>query len=184
MKKVTFITGNQKKADFLSRHLGLEIPHEKINLDEIQSLELEAIVKHKAEEAYRKLAQPVLVEDISFSIDALGGKLPGPFIKWFIEEVGYEQLCRLADADPNRGATTSVCYGYFDGDVLKLFSGSQRGTIPKNPRGSDGFGWNAIFIPDGSTKTNAEMTEAETERYSLRTTTVYPAIKEFLESIE
>lgn len=183
MKQPTFITGNQKKADFLARYLGHPVEHTKLDLDEIQSLDLEEIVDHKARQAYQKIGRAVLVEDISFSLDALGGKLPGPFIKWFIDEIGFEQLCRLADPDPSRGATTSVCYAYFDGREIKLFSGSLRGTLPQHPKGDDGFGWNGIFIPVGSAKTNAQMNEEETAKYSLRTATVYPAIKEFLNSL-
>ena len=184
MKQPVFITGNQKKADFLAKHLDHPVEHVKLDLDEIQSLDLEEIVEHKVRQAYKKIGRAVLVEDIAFSLDSLGGRLPGPFIKWFIDEIGFEQLCRLADADVKREATTSVCYGYFDGQEVKLFKGSLRGTLPQHPKGEDGFGWNCIFIPEGSTKTNAEMDEQETEKYSLRTTAVYPQLKEFLESID
>jgi inosine/xanthosine triphosphate pyrophosphatase family protein len=41
-----------------------------------------------------------------------------------------------------------------------------------------------MFIPDGADKTLAEMNELETEQYSLRTTTVYPQLKTFLEGID
>lgn len=184
MKQPVFITGNQKKADFLAKHLGHSIEHVKLDLDEIQSLDLRKIVEHKVRQAHQKIGRTVLVEDIAFSLDSLGGKLPGPFIKWFIDEIGFERLCRLADTDAQRGATTSVCYGYFDGQEVKLFQGSLRGTVPQHPKGEDDFGWNCIFIPEGSNKTNAEMDEEETEKYSLRTTTVYPQIKEFLASLD
>lgn len=184
MKQPVFITGNQNKADFLAKHLGHSVEHVKLDLDEIQSLNLEEIVEHKVRQAYQKIGRPVLVEDIAFSLDSLGGKLPGPFIKWFIDEIGFEQLCRLADADTKRGATTSVCYGFFDGHEVKLFKGSLRGNVPQHPRGKDGFGWNCIFIPEGSTKTNAEMDDKETEKYSLRTATVYPQLKIFLADLD
>ena len=35
-----FITGNQNKVDYLSRSLGMDLPHQKIDLDEIQSVKL------------------------------------------------------------------------------------------------------------------------------------------------
>jgi non-canonical purine NTP pyrophosphatase (RdgB/HAM1 family) len=180
---VTFITGNQNKADFLAKYLGRDIPHKKLELDELQSLTLRRITEYKAKQAYEIVRGPVLVEDIGFTIAALG-KLPGPFIKWFIQEVGYDGLCRLADPDPARAAVTSVCYAYFDGRTLEFFEGELDGTVPEHPRGSDGFGWNCVFIPKGQDKTNAEMSESETERYSLRTTTVYPKLKEFLSSLD
>ncbi|MBX4199738.1 non-canonical purine NTP pyrophosphatase [Candidatus Saccharibacteria bacterium] len=182
--KVTFITGNQNKADFLAKYLEHELEHVKLELDELQSLDLREITEHKVRQAYEKIGSAVLVEDIAFSLDALGGKLPGPLVKWFIDEMGLDGLCRILDSFDDKGATTTVCYAYFDGNVLKFFEGSLHGTVPEKPRGEDGFGWNAIFIPDGQTKTNAEMNEEETKRYSLRTATVYPKIKEFLSSLD
>lgn len=182
--KVTFITSNQNKADFLSKYLGHELPHLKLELDELQSLDLREITEHKVRQAHEKIGGAVLVEDIAFSLDALGGKLPGPFIKWFVDQIGLEGVCRMLDGYENRGAVTEVCYAYFDGRNLKFFEGSLHGAVPKHPQGEDGFGWNAIFIPDGQTKTNAEMDELETSKYSLRTATVYPQIKEFLSMID
>lgn len=84
-----FITGNQNKADYLSRQLGVLLEHQKIDLDEIQSTDLHAIVAHKLEQAYAVCQQPVLVEDVSLVFNALGD-LPGPYIKWFVENAGAE----------------------------------------------------------------------------------------------
>ena len=55
MQSITFITGNQKKADYLARYLGFPIEHQKIDLDEIQSLDLREIVEHKVKQAYEKV---------------------------------------------------------------------------------------------------------------------------------
>ncbi len=49
---LTFITGNQHKADYLAKYLGIEIAHRKIDLDELQSLDLHEIVTHKVKQAY------------------------------------------------------------------------------------------------------------------------------------
>lgn len=178
MKNVTLITGNQNKADFFAKYLDAAIAHKKVDLDEIQSLDLRQICEHKARQAFETIKSPVLVEDTGLTIDALG-KLPGPFIKWFIQELGLEGICRLVDAK-KRGATAEICFGYFDGHLMKLFTGKVEGTIAEHPLGPPDFGWNPIFIPKGSTKTYAEMNDEETERFSLRTTTVYPELKKFL----
>lgn len=87
MKDITFITGNQHKADFLAKHLGMPIAHHKLDLDEIQSTDLRVVVEHKAKQAYEILQKPVLVEDAGLTLTALGN-LPGPFIKWFVAELG------------------------------------------------------------------------------------------------
>ena len=183
MKKITFITGNQGKADFMAKFLDFKIPHQKLNLDEIQSLDLHEITEHKARQAYQKIKSPVLVEDVSFVYEALG-KLPGPFIKWFLEPLGEAGVCDLVSRFENRRATGSVCFCYFDGKKLKFFDGQVRGTVAKEPKGSDGYGWDFIFIPDGTTKTYGEMNDEEKEQFSLRTTTVYPQIKQFLGSMD
>ena len=86
MQTITFITGNQKKADYLAQYLGLNIEHVKLDLDEIQSLDLREIVEHKVRQAYAKVGKPVLVEDVSLIFSELG-KLPGPFIKFFEQEL-------------------------------------------------------------------------------------------------
>jgi hypothetical protein len=52
---ITFVTGNQNKADFLARHLNLPIKHKKLELDEMQSLNLKEIAEHKARQAYAQL---------------------------------------------------------------------------------------------------------------------------------
>jgi XTP/dITP diphosphohydrolase len=77
--KVTFITGNPKKAEFLAKFLGFPVEHKKLDLDELQSLDLEEITEHKARQAYETVGGPVLVEDVGVVIHSMG-KLPGPFI--------------------------------------------------------------------------------------------------------
>ncbi len=80
MQSVTFITGNQSKADYLAKYLGHPVEHVKLDLDEIQSLDLKVIVEHKVRQAYMKIKTPVLVEDVGLYCEALGG-LPGPFMR-------------------------------------------------------------------------------------------------------
>ena len=75
MQSITFITGNQKKADYLAKYLGFPIEHEKLDLDEIQSLDLREITEHKAKQAYEEMKKPVLVEDVTLEFSALG-RLP------------------------------------------------------------------------------------------------------------
>ena len=87
MKTVTFITGNQHKADYLSRMLGLPLKYRAVDITEIQSTSLEEIVEHKVRQAYMVAKCPVLVEDVALGFTALGG-LPGPFIKFLAPKIG------------------------------------------------------------------------------------------------
>lgn len=179
MAKVTFITGNQGKADFMAKFLGHPVSHVKLDLEEIQSLDFRKIAEHKARAAYNIVKSPVLVEDMGLNFKVLG-RLPGAFTKWFHDEVGLEGMCRMLDGYDDRSANAEVCFAYFDGDSMEFFEGKLFGTIARHPKGNGGFGFDPILIPDGTDKTLAEMNEEELKKFSLRTTTVYPEIREFL----
>jgi len=173
MKQFTFITGNQQKADYLARWLGLPVDHQKIDLDEQQSLDLLEVVEHKARGAYEIVKKPVLVEDVALTFHALG-RLPGTLIKWFLQEIGTEGLCKIVQGFDDKRATASIMYGYFDGRELRTFEAHVPGTITDTPRSSDLSGWknvlswNSVFIPDGSAKAYAEMTDDELKPFSHR----------------
>jgi len=167
MKKLTFITGNAAKAEQLGRHLDFPVLHKKLDLVEIQSLDLPEIVEHKAKEAFAQIGSPVLIEDTSLTFNALG-KLPGPLIKWFLTELDNEGLCKILDGYKDRSARAEVLFGFFDGKELQTFYGSAPGSIAEKPRGERGFGWDPIFIPDGSIKTWGEMTIEEQRETSMR----------------
>lgn len=175
LMKITFITGNIGKVEEVSRYLGMNLEHQKIDLDEIQSLDLEEIVKDKAKRAFEKLKSPVLVEDVSFVFHSLG-KLPGPFIKWFEKELDNEGLCRIVDGK-DRSCTATVCYGFCDGVDVKIFSGSMKGVVANNPRGDRSFGWAPIFVPEGYDKSYAELTNEEQSEIAMRN----KALKKFRE---
>lgn len=156
--KITFITGNQNKVDYLSRMLGMPFEHHKIDLDEIQSMNSIEIVEHKVKQAFDIIGKPVLVEDQALMMNALGG-LPGPFVKFFIEaEGGAEKMCRMLDGFDDRTAYATATFGYFDGENMKFFTGKLDGVIAQSPRGTGGYGWDKIFEPVGyKGKTRAEL---------------------------
>lgn len=184
MNKIIYVSSNSGKAAYLGRYLDHPFTHQVLELEEIQSLDLAKITEHKAREAYGQLKKPIVVDDVSLSFDALGGALPGPFIKWFLKALKPDGLCRLLDAYDNRGAVGTICMAYFDGKILKCFQGSLKGTIAKQPRkGIRGYGWDVIFIPSGSTKTYSQMSDSEILKYGIRTVKIFPKLKEFLKNI-
>jgi non-canonical purine NTP pyrophosphatase (RdgB/HAM1 family) len=162
-----FVTSNPEKARQLSQYLDFPVIHKNIDLIEIQSLDLATIIEHKAKEAYKQVLSPVLVEDTSLRFLALG-KLPGPLIKWFLAELGTSGLCRLLDGYTERAAVAEVQFGLYDGQTFQAFAGAREGSIAPTPRGSSGFGWDSIFIPEGHHKTWGEMTGSESQETSMR----------------
>ena len=174
MRDFVFISGNPHKVRYLEKWLGRTVEHHKVDLDEIQSLDLHTVVAHKARQAYAIVHRPVLVEDVSLTFEAMG-RLPGPLIKWFLQELKPEGLCKLATGLDHRKAVARVLYGLYDGEALRTFEGRIAGTIAPIPRFSEASGWldmttswNSIFIPDGSNKTYGEMTDEELAPFSHR----------------
>jgi non-canonical purine NTP pyrophosphatase (RdgB/HAM1 family) len=167
MKPVIFITGNQRKVDYLAKWLELPLHHHKLDLDEIQSLDTRTVAEHKARQAYAILKEPVLVEDTSLVFTAMG-RLPGTMVKWFLEEIGTEGLCKLAGGLAHRKAVATVTYAYCDGEKVHFFEGSTEGLVAPQPRGENGMGWDPTFIPNGSEQTFAEMPDNEKKRFSPR----------------
>lgn len=181
MKEVVYVTGNENKAKYFSRMIGLDIDFIKVDIQELQSVSLSEIVTHKAKAAYEMLKRPVIVEDTKLSFTALG-TLPGPYIKWFLEEMTLEDICKLLSDFRDRSAVAGATIAYFDGHKLELFERELAGTIPEQPRGDAGFGWNPIFIPKGSDKTLGEMDEEQFE-YWYKRIKPFEAVGVFLKDI-
>jgi inosine/xanthosine triphosphate pyrophosphatase family protein len=75
---------------------------------------------------------------------------------------GWKKLCRMLDGFSSRRATGECVYAYYDGERLELLHGQLAGTVSEHPKGDDGFGWDAIFCPEGySGRTRAELSEDE-----------------------
>ncbi|MCX6809835.1 MAG: non-canonical purine NTP pyrophosphatase [Candidatus Berkelbacteria bacterium] len=167
MKKITFISGNKNKVERVREYLrGIEVSHKDLEINEIQSLDLEKVVEHKARQAFEIVKSPVLVEDVSLVYSAFGN-LPGPLIKWFLAELGNAGLCRILNhytKDKNREAVAEVSFGFFDGKNFKSFGAQVNGRIAPYPKGENGFGWDPIFIPEGSDKTLGETGSGEKEK--------------------
>lgn len=136
-----------------------------IDIDEIQSLDNELIIKDKARRAYEHVGKPVIVEDVSAGLDGLGG-LPGPFIKYFEQTLGQDALYQVAPRD-NQRATITITLALYDGREFILAEGKVMGYVVAS-RGDNGFGFDHCFVPDGQTKTYAEMTPAEKDSISHR----------------
>jgi inosine triphosphate pyrophosphatase len=165
--KITFITGNSGKFAEARSILGDQVEQLDIDLVEIQHIDPQVVISSKLKEAQTQTNGHLMVEDISLSLDCLGG-LPGPLIKWFMKTIGNPGLVNLAEKLGNPSATARVIVGYSrDGAEPLFFEGSIQGTIV-TPRGDNGFGWDPIFQPVGYDKTFAEMSAEEKNNISMR----------------
>ena len=166
LQEVFFVTGNSHKLREVEAILGT-MRHVDLDLPELQELEPRKVVIAKAQAAIAQGYSPVLIEDTSLSLDALNG-LPGPFIKWFLKALGGEGVYELAASKKNCSAEVRTIFGLALGPQTFIYGeGVVRGKVVF-PRGA-GFGWDAIFSPEGFEKTMGEMTVEEKTACSMRT---------------
>ena len=83
-------------------------------------------------------------------------------------EKNIDKLLLRLSGIKNRNARFRTIISLIINKEEYLFEGICEGEIGKTPRGSNGFGYDSVFIPAGSEKTFAEMTLKEKELYSHR----------------
>ncbi|MDD5192636.1 MAG: RdgB/HAM1 family non-canonical purine NTP pyrophosphatase [Candidatus Nanoarchaeia archaeon] len=166
MENIYFITSNENKVKEAEAILNKKLERINLDVEEIQALEVEEVVKHKAKKAYQIIKNTVLVEDTGFYIEAWNN-FPGALIKWMLRSLGNKGICKALQ-DKNRKVTVKTCYCLYDGKKFHIFIGQLKGKMPKKPRGKTNFGWDPIFIPENSKKTFAEMSAEEKNKISMR----------------
>lgn len=174
---IHFVTGNKKKFEEAREILG-DVEHLEMDLPELQDLDIKKVIEFKLKEALKHHVGPLIVEDTSLELEALNG-LPGPFIKWFQKTIGDQGIVNLAEKLKNNKALARVIIGYAKSkSEIKFFEGKQEGTLV-SPRGSNGFGWDVIFVPKGYDRTFAQMSKGEKNKISHRRKALQK-LKEFL----
>lgn len=161
-----FFTGSKNKFAEVQKIIS-NLKHIDLDLPEIQEIDPKKIIAAKLTVAcsYKKI--PCIVEDTSLYFSAFNG-LPGPLIKWFIKTIGLDGLYKMVSAFKNQNAIAKTVIGYAtNAENVHYFEGEVSGEIVK-PRGTNGFGWDALFIPNGSKKTFGEMNIGEKAKYSMR----------------
>ncbi|WNV76716.1 non-canonical purine NTP pyrophosphatase [Geodermatophilus sp. DSM 44513] len=165
--KLTLITGNAGKARELGDLLGFPLAHEKLRLTEKQALDVAEVAQDKAAQAYDQLQRPVLVDDTGLTVLAWNG-LPGALIAWFLDAVGNDGILSMAASLGDRRASVTTALGYADENGPQVFTGTLWGALADQQRGSNGFGYDTIFIPEGNPKTFAELSAEQKNGISMR----------------
>jgi XTP/dITP diphosphohydrolase len=135
----------------------LEASH--IDLKEIDADPIK-VVAHKASQ----LKDKTIVEDASLDIE---GASVGVNVRWLLDH-----LSEYA----GRKAKWTVLLAFRQNDQVYIYKGTILGTIVV-PRGRDGFGFDPVFLPDGSTKTLAEF---KPDQFNARAKAVEAMMKEEL----
>ncbi len=107
LDRLVFVTSNLGKLREAEAVLGRTLDHHGLDIEEIQSLDLEEVVRHKGAAAYQQLGIPVLVEDTALELAGLGG-FPGPLIRWLLNSVGAAGICRKRAGLRETGSKISI----------------------------------------------------------------------------
>jgi XTP/dITP diphosphohydrolase len=127
------------------------------------------VAAYSSRGAARAAGRAVLVEDAGLYVDSLAG-FPGPYSAYAFKTIGASGIIALLKPGrTTRRARFVSALAYCEplGEP-SLFEGSVLGRITTAPRGSEGFGFDPIFVPEGSTRTFAEMAPAEKSAFSHR----------------
>lgn len=134
---------------------------------------LEGNARKKANTLHAYTGLPTLADDTGLEVAALDGR-PGVHSARYAgpdadDAANRAQLLReLEDAEDRRAQFRTVLAWVDEDGGVRTFEGVCRGRIITEERGTGGFGYDALFVPDGQTKTFAELSAAEKNQISHR----------------
>jgi XTP/dITP diphosphohydrolase len=172
MSRVLLASRNAKKLVELRRILGPAVPElEVLGLDDVDpyaevpesgaTFADNALLK--AREGFAHTGLPTVADDSGLCVDALNG-MPGVLSARWAGRHGDDEanlrlvLAQLGDTPDERlGAAfeCAVAYVAEDGEIIAC--GRMPGRLIREPRGTNGFGYDPIFVPDGDDRTSAEL---------------------------
>lgn len=189
--KLLLATRNAKKLVELQRILDAALGPAAVALvglgdvesyDEVPEtgLTFEANALIKAREGARHSGLPTVADDSGLAVDALNG-MPGVLsARWAGLTTGDQAsrdranlelvLAQIADVPDDHWGAQFVCAAALvlpDGREFTV-SGQMRGRLIREVRGAGGFGYDPIFVPDGHSRTSAELTADEKDAISHR----------------
>ncbi|MCF6161824.1 MULTISPECIES: RdgB/HAM1 family non-canonical purine NTP pyrophosphatase [Furfurilactobacillus] len=192
MTKLVIATGNQNKAkeyrEMLPTELGVDVATLK-DLENVPDIiengtTFAQNARIKATTIMEHFNLLVLADDSGLMVEALNGE-PGVHSARYAgdhdDKANREKLLNKLNDVSNRSATfhTTIYAIKPDGNVLEV-AGEVKGQIVEAPRGSEAFGYDCLFQPDGESRTFGEMTGEEKDAISHRGR----AMRKFLESFD
>lgn len=178
MEKLIFATNNQHKVDEIRVVLGnifdiITLHEAGINIDIPEPHDtLEANATEKSSTIYELTKNNCFSEDTGLEVDSLNGEPGVKSARYAGDERSFEaNIDKLLDnmqTSNNRAARFRTVISLIIKGEEKQFEGICEGIILKERRGINGFGYDPIFVPNGSSKTFAEMDMEEKSKFSHR----------------
>ena len=176
--QLIFATNNRHKIEEIRSAIGnrleiITLEEAKIHIDIPEPHHtLEENASEKSQVIYELTNTNCFSEDTGLEVEALNGE-PGVHSARYAGagrsfDKNIEKLLSKLHGKPNRNARFRTFISLrMDGKEF-LFEGICNGKIIERKRGDLGFGYDPVFVPEGSTKTFAEMNLEEKNKYSHR----------------
>lgn len=176
--QLIFATNNQHKLKEIKLILNSEVTI--LSLKDIDCSEklpetsssLRGNALQKANYVFEKYGVNCFADDTGLEIDALSGR-PGVYSARYagLQASDSDNVAKVLNemkGVENRTAIFKTVIALITDREQKTFEGMIEGEITNEPKGTSGFGYDPVFIPAGSTKTFAEMSEEEKNGMSHR----------------
>ena len=178
MNTIIFATNNKNKVEEVRAILDnefkiLSLNESGVDIDIPEPFDsLEENAREKANVIYNLKNQICFSEDTGLEVDTLNGEPGVKSARYAGDERSFEKnidklLSKLAGKENRKAQFRTVICLIINGKV-NFFEGICKGTIIAERRGNSGFGYDAIFVPEGSGKTFAEMAMDEKNIFSHR----------------
>ena len=145
--KIRFVSKNIykfKEVESILKDIGVEVIQVKYAIDEIQTEDVDLLVKDKLLKAFRLVGRSVFVEHTGLYIESLN-QFPGGLTQIFWDKLSADKFSSLLGVGENTNVTAKTVIGYCDSMKMHLFKGEILGKIASPPRGSRDFQWDCIF---------------------------------------
>ncbi len=178
MEKLVFATNNQHKVEEVRHVLGnlfqiITLHEAGIDIDIPEPHDsLEENAREKSTTIHKLTKSNCFSEDTGLEVEALNGE-PGVKSARYAGELNdpqrnIEKLLHKLEGIKNRKARFRTVISLILNDQEYVFTGICPGEIALAPSGSGGFGYDPVFIPEGESRTFAEMNTAEKSSFSHR----------------
>ncbi|MCD6503147.1 MAG: non-canonical purine NTP pyrophosphatase, RdgB/HAM1 family [Thermoplasmata archaeon] len=181
MRKLVFITSNEHKfreAREILKEYNIKLERLSMPVEEIQADSIEEVAYHSMKSLVDRKIIPAMafLEDAGLFIRALKG-FPGVYSAYVYKTIGCRGILKLMENVKDRYAEFRSAVALYDGKSIHVFTGVCKGTIGFEERGSAGFGFDPIFVPEGYNKTYAELGEEIKNKISHRSRAILSMVK-------
>jgi XTP/dITP diphosphohydrolase len=180
MSEILFATNNKHKLEEVRSILGPDF--RVLSLSDVNCTDelpetrstFSGNAEQKARFVFDRVGMPCFADDSGLEVDALNGQ-PGVLSARYAGGHGDSQansrlLLKNLEGVTNRSARFQTVIAFIGSEgAIHFFEGTIGGTILNETRGTAGFGYDPVFVPDGHSRTFAEMSLAEKNAISHRT---------------